>query len=318
MAAAMLKGSGNVHICGYVMGLDNEHVLSTIPATRYRQKGVTMKNLAYQATHCIGKERHVGDKTHTEHLGSLARVGNWLQSRYGMDNIKNLKTHMVQTFFKEHAQQSASTLEKYATAFRLIAESIGKANIVPKSNKELGGRSAAQRYIPKIGDTGKLDAIRERLVEMAAKNPDNRHLVAAHDMRQAFGLRAAESLASCKVVQRDGKQYLVPDMTKGGREREIEIKTAAQRDAVSVVRALASEYGKPSGSMLPPSKSWQQCYDQQKNTMSKFGATKAQNAHMHVNRHDWTREQLKGGESRKDTAEALGHGREEVVGHYAP
>jgi hypothetical protein len=234
-----------------------------------------------------------------------------------MDNIKNLKTHMVQTFFKEHAHLSSSTLEKYATAFRFIAESIDKANIVPRSNKELGGRTAAQRYAPKVGDTEKLNAIRDKMIEMAAKDPDSRYLVAAHDMRQAFGLRAAESLASCKVVQRDGKQYLVPDMTKGGRHREVEIKTAAQRNAVAAVRALASEYGKPSGSMLPPHKSWQQCYDQQKNTMSKFGGTKAKNAHMHVNRHDWTREQLKSGESRMDTAEAIGHGREKSVDHYA-
>lgn len=276
-----------------------------------------MKDLAYQATHCIGKERHVGDKTHTEHLGSLARVGNWLEERYGLDDIKHLKSHMVQTFFTEHAHRSASTLEKYATAFRLIANSIGKANIVPRSNKELGGRTASQRYLPKVGDAEKLAAIRQNLVEMAAKDPDKRYLLAAHDMRQAFGLRAAESLASCKIVQRDGRQFLSPDMTKGGREREIEIRTAAQRDAVAAVRALASEYGKPSGSMLPAHKSWKQCYNQQKNTMSKLGATKTENAHMHVNRHDWTREQLKNGESRKDTAEAIGHGREKVVSHYA-
>jgi site-specific recombinase XerC len=278
-----------------------------------------MKDLAFQTTHCIGKERKsASDKTHTEHLGSLARVGNWLESRYGLDDIKYMKTHMVQTFFKDHAHLASSTLEKYATAFRLIADNIDKANIVPRSNRELGGRTAAQRYVPKVGDAGKLDSIRERLVEMATSDPDKRYLVAAHDMRQAFGLRPAESLASCRVVQRDGRQYLVPDMTKGGREREVEIKTEQQRNAVAAVRALASEYGKPSGSMLPPSKSWKQCYNQQKNTMTKLGAIKAQNAHMHVNRHDWSREQLKSGESRKDTAEALGHGREEVLGHYAP
>lgn len=300
------------------MGQDNEHVLLTQPRRRDTvRKDIIMKDLAYQATHCIGKERHVGDKTHTEHLGSLARVGSWLQEKYGLSDIKNLKSHMVQTFFKEHAHQAGSTLEKYATAFRLIAHSIDKANIVPRSNKELGGRTAAERYVPKVGNAEKLDAIRDQLVSMAMKESDKRYLVAAYDMRQAFGLRSAESLASCKVVQREGRQYLAPDMTKGGREREVEIKTAAQRDAVAAVRALASGYGKPSGSMLPPAKSWEQCYNKQKNTMSKLGATKANNANMHVNRHDWTRERLESGESRKDTAEALGHGREEVVGFYA-
>lgn len=274
-----------------------------------------MKDLAYQATHCIGKEHHAGDKTHTDHLGSLRRIGNWLQARYGLGDIKHLKSHMIQAFFKEHSY-SASTIEKYATAFRFIAASIGKENIVPRSNMELGGRTAAVRYNPQVGDAGKLDAIRSMLVEMADSNPDYRYLVAAHDMRQAFGLRAAESLASCKILQRDGKQYLEPDMTKGGRYREVEIKTAAQRDAVAAVRALASEYGKPSGSMLPPSKTWQQCYDKQKNTMSKLGAKKEERANMHVNRHDWAQKQLKSGESRKDTAEALGHGRQEVVNHY--
>jgi len=276
-----------------------------------------MKNLAYQTTHCIGKERHVGDKTHTSHLQTLARVGSWLQERYGLADIKNLKSHMVQTFFKEHAHYSSSTKEKYATAFRQIAHSIGKDNIVPRSNKDLGGRAAGERYLPKVGDSVKLDVVRSKLVEMSVKDPDKRYLVAAHDMRQAFGLRASESLASCRIIQRDdGRQYLAPDMTKGGREREVEIKTAAQHNAVAAVRALASEYGKPSGSMLPPSKTWQQCYDQQKNTMSRFGATKANGAHMHVNRHDWSREQLKNGESRKVTAESLGHGREDVIKHY--
>ncbi|MDA8412677.1 MAG: integrase domain-containing protein [Desulfobacteraceae bacterium] len=276
-----------------------------------------MKKIELQATHCIGKERHAGDKTHTEHLGSLARVGEWLESKYGLDNIKHLKSHMVQTFFREHAHLSPSTLEKYATAFRLIAKDIDKENIVPRSNKELGGRTAAERYAPKAGNAEKLDSVREKLVEMASMDQDKRYLVAAHDMRQAFGLRSAESLASCRVVERDGRQFLAPDMTKGGRGREIEIKTQQQRDAVAAVRALASEYGKPSGSMLPPSKSWEQCLNQQRNTMSKLGATKANNANMHVNRHVWAQDQLKSGESRKDTAEALGHGRQEVVYHYA-
>lgn len=277
-----------------------------------------MKKLAYQATHCIGKERHIGDKTHTEHLGSLARIGNWLQSRYGLDNINNLKTHMVQAFFSEHSNLSSSSLEKYATAFRIIACSIGKDNIVPRSNKELGGRTAPERYNPQEGDSEKLNEIREKLVEMAEQDPDARFLLAAHDMRQAFGLRAAESLASCKTVQRDGQQFLSPDMTKGGRDREVEIKTPEQRAAIAAVKALATEYGKPNGSMLPPHKTWQQCYNLQKNIMSKLGATKAAGAHMHVNRHDWARNQLEAGESRQDTADALGHGREEVVSHYVP
>jgi len=275
-----------------------------------------MKNMEYQATHCIGKERHVGDKTHTEHLGSLARIGRWLETRYGLNDIRNTKSHMLQTFFKEHAHLASSTLEKYATAFRLIASSIGKENIVPRSNSALGGRTAAERYVPKSGDAERLDAIRSKLVEMAVKDPDKRYLVAAHDMRQAYGLRPAESLASCRIIQRDGKQFLAPDMTKGGREREVEIKTAAQRDAVAAVRTLASEYGKPSGSMLPPKMSWQQCYNQQKNIMSKLGATKANGAHMHVNRHNWAKEQLKNGDSKEQVANAMGHGREEVIKHY--
>lgn len=275
-----------------------------------------MKNMEYQATHCIGKERHVGDKTHTEHLGSLARVGRWLETRYGLNDIRNIKSHMVQTFFKEHAHKASSTLEKYATAFRLIASSVGKENIVPRSNSALGGRTAAERAVPKVGDTFKLDGVRNNLISLAEKDPDKRYLLAAHDMRQAFGLRPAESLASCRIIQRDGKQFLAPDMTKGGREREVEIKTAAQRDAVAAVRSLASEYGKPSGSMLPPNMSWERCYNQQKNTMSRLGATKSNNAHMHINRHDWTNVQLANGESREAVAESLGHGRIEVLDCY--
>ena len=166
----------------------------------------------------------------------------------------------------------------------------------------MGGRSAAERYVPKTGNSEKLDQFHEKLVEMASKDPDKRFLVPAHDMRQAFGLRAAESLKSCRIVQREGRQYLAADMTKEGRQREVKIKTPAQLEAVKAVRSLASEYGKPTGSMLPPSKSWKQCYNLQKNTMTKLDATKVENAHMHVNRHDWVNGQLQKGESRKSTA----------------
>lgn len=275
-----------------------------------------MKDLAYQATHCIGKERHVGDKTHTSHLQTLARVGNWLQEKYGLTDIRNMKSHMVQTFFKEHAHYASSTKEKYATGFRQIAHSIGKDNIVPRSNTVLGGRATVERYVPKEGDAAKLDDVRSKLVEMAEKDPDKRYLVAAHDMRTAFGLRASESLASCRVTQRGGRQFLEPDMTKGGREREVEIKTAEQRDAVAAVRALASEYGKPSGSMLPHKMSWKQCCNLQRNTMSKLGATKANNAHMHVNRHDWVNNQLAKGVDRMKVVEEIGHGQQDRIKSY--
>ena len=127
---------------------------------------------------------------------------------------------MVLSYFQTRQESgiSPSQLSKDATAFRLLAERIGKQNIVPKGNSNLVfSRTKTNRMQPKTLDRAAAEGIRTKLVERQEKTglPEDRVLVAAYDLRSAFGLRAEESL----MAHGNGTNLEV--IGKGGRFRSL-------------------------------------------------------------------------------------------------
>jgi site-specific recombinase XerD len=174
-----------------------------------------------------------------------------------------------------------------------------------------------ERYVPREANTERIDSVRSVLAERASTDLKDKALLAAHDLRVTFGVRAKESLMSSKTVEKDGKQYLQIEGSKGGRPRMVEIRTPEQAQAVEQVRSVAAALGNPTGRIIPTDMSLKQMYDYQRNTLAKLGATKANGANMHVVRHAWAQERLRDTGDRKLVAEDLGHGRESVTAHYA-
>jgi len=276
-------------------------------------------SLIHQARQAIGKlyGRTHGEKSTKALQSSMKKITNYLKATHGLERIENIKPHMVTGFFQSRIAEgkSSSQLGKDATAFRLLAERIGKANIVQKSNAALGfSRSKADRMQPKTLDHKAADTMRINLVERFERTglPEDRALVAAYDLRSSFGLRVGESI----VAHANGKSLDV--VGKGGKFRTLPVVTADQKTALAQLKSVSKEIGNVEGKLIPPHLSEKQMYDHQRNTIRSYGGTKANDNNMHLSRHDFAQREKAVGATDKEISEELGHGREEVVGHYVP
>lgn len=269
------------------------------------------KPLSQQARDCVGKNHGKAGGTNDKNIKNMDRLMDRIEAQTGLQSINDLKTnHFKQAFEDLKAEGLAkSTLEGYASVARDVAEAIGKANIMPRTNAEWDiGRSVEERYCPKVTDPTDQAQVREALAERSE------HLALAHDMREAFGLRAKESLLSVNVVERNGKEYLQVQGAKGGRPREVEIRTGEQRQAAAAVREYVDRTGQKS--LCPMGKTLKQSLDQQRNAMTAIGATKANGTNMHTLRHAHVQER-RGKEDDRKLVQEVGHNRTEALNHYS-
>jgi len=267
------------------------------------------RNLEFQARQLVGKNYGVAQKTTEKLLSNIKSISTFLEKTFGLQRIGDVKSHMVNSYFEnmKASGYSSSTMSSHSNAWRVIAEAVGKRNIVPRANSELG-ISRIDRYSPKTANTERINDIRQALYDKSE------NLGSAHDMRVAFGLRSMESIRSSKTENIGGKEFLRVEGAKGGRPRLLEINSQEQRDAIQRVQAIAER--QHTQGLIPADKSLKQFYNIQKNTLSNLRATKSNGANMHVLRHSYAQQMSKNGTSDKELAEILGHGREEVVRHY--
>lgn len=276
--------------------------------------------LEHQARQLIGKNYGVSHETTAKLLSNIRSIAGWLEGKYGLQNITNVKPHMVESYFAEKASQgyAASTMQNHATAWREIAGAVGKPNIVPKTNRELGiERSSNDRYRPQTANNEGLNAIRSKLEQRAQDSLKDRALLSAFQLREAFGLRAKESLMSTKTVEINGRPHLQVEGAKGGRPRTLEIRTEYQARVVEQAREVSRELGSKTGRLIPPDLSLKQFYDYQRNTLASLGASKEDGTNAHAQRHSYAQDRLEETGDRQWVAEELGHGRESVTQHYA-
>lgn len=264
-------------------------------------------------TQCnFSKMRSTSAETNEKNLGNVERILEIIEQEYGLQKIESIKMKHMERVFEvlQSRDLTSSTLAGYATAARMIAKQINKENIVPRTNKELQiERSHSDRYSPKNCNIEKQQEIRQALYDKA------QYLGLAHDMREAFGLRAKESLMSNKiVVDAKGREYLKAECTKGGRPREIEIKTQAQREIIKKVNEYLRETGQRS--LIPRDKTLKQGLTAQRHALELVGATKSDGSNAHALRHQYAQDRIAEGDARGQVAEDLGHGRAEVISHY--
>jgi len=280
------------------------------------------KPLSMQAREAIGKQygRQHASQTTQAVMSAVKTFTEFVENQYGLEKIENLKAHMVDSYVSARLEDGIGTaqLTRDATAMRLLAEAIDKANIVPRTNAELGiNRDMAERYSPQLANDEKLSEIRVALQDRAERTGEgvDKALVAAYDLRAEFGVRANESIMS-RVAEIEGKLALEVLGAKGGRERTLEPQNEGQVRALEQYRDTSREIGNMNGKCIPPEMSSRQMYDYQRNTIRELGGTKANGSNMHTQRHEYAQGRISSGADRLAVAEELGHGREEVVHHY--
>jgi len=201
------------------------------------------------------------------------------------------------------------------TAVRTIACSIGKQNIVERHNAAYGIERV--RINPQAVNHDRLLEVREAISARADQGDRIALMVRAADsLRVAFGLRAKESLMSNRIEIRDGRTFLHVEGSKGGRPRELQVRTESQMKAVQLVAETARTLGSGTGRILPINMTLKQAYDAQRNLWRQCGGTRAAGANMHGERHGYARGRDAQGAARSVIMSELGHGEDRSPSAY--
>lgn len=264
------------------------------------------RKLEHEARQLVGKSWGKGSGTVKKLLSNIRSIARFMETQ-SLQSIRHMKTKHVLKYFDYQKQRglSASALQNHATAMRTLAQAIGKQNIMPRTNRELGIVRTG-RYNPKTTDPARQEQLRDALYQ---KHPA---LGVAHDLRTAFGLRAQESITA-RVVNRSGEE-LIRVTGKGGRIREIAVDTPEKSTALLAFKQFTKEQGTPG--VIPANMTLKQFYTYQKNVVYRAASTKESKSNMHLLRHQHAQNMKRDGKTDKEIAEELGHWREESARHY--
>jgi hypothetical protein len=164
----------------------------------------------------------------------LARAARMLHERYGLQKWDNLKakhvTDVVEAWKLEDTARRS--IEEKLSHLRWLVRKIGKANLIPRSNAELGVEPG-----PRHTRAGKVVS-NERFAQMLAAVPDERvqtmMLLARH-----LGLRFKESALFRPGRDWQGERVWVKRGTKGGHPRYLYLHNPRQAEVLERARGLA-------------------------------------------------------------------------------
>jgi hypothetical protein len=129
------------------------------------------------------------------------------------------------------------------SALRWLAEKIDKQNIVARENAAYG--IAERRHLTNVSKAHELDA--DKLA--AVSDP---YTALSLRLQEVFGLRREESIKLRPAwADRGDVLHLKASWTKGGKERDIPIRTEAQRELLQEAKELAG-----AGSLIPAEMSY--------------------------------------------------------------
>lgn len=281
--------------------------------------GKGSRNLERQAMSRIGKNWGVSSETREKLLSNTKSFAGFIDKKYHLESLDNLKPGMITAYAASMKAEglSASTMANRMTAVRTVCDAVGKRGICAKDNAAYG--IERDRINPQSVNQENIFRIHAILQERAmAGDRTAIMMVAAHTLRDEFGLRAKESLMTKDVTDKAGKLYLVVEGAKGGRPREIEVRTDGQMKAVQVVAETAERLGSGTGRIIPPELTLKQAYDAQRNTWRALGGTRASDSNMHGDRHGYARDRHEAGVTNAQIMNELGHGEDRSPAAYIP
>jgi site-specific recombinase XerC len=235
-----------------------------------------MRNLAYQIKHICDHSKSGAFSSRASRLRRCSIIARDLEACGSRNlDIQNLKPKHIEALvahWKER-QLATGTIKNLMTELRRIAEYIGKENIVKRTNREYGIDD--RKYVTNVSKATKVTD--EQLARVT--DPYTRMSLR---LEREFGLRLEESIKIQPAWADLGDRIRLKDSwTKGGKYREVEITTPAQRKALDDAKALAGK-----GSLIPKG---MRCYKDQLNRF-KAQCAKAGITHVHGLRHRYAQE----------------------------
>ncbi len=255
----------------------------------------------------------------TQHsrASALMGVARMLHEKFGLQKWENLKAkhieHVVERLKAEDTGHRS--IEGKLSHLRWLVQKIGKANLVPRSNAELGVAPGPRKT--RAGKT----VSDERLQTILGALDDARMQKSILAGRY-LGMRFREAMLFRPSRDFDGDRVWLKRGTKGGRPRYLWLHNAKQREVIEEIRALVGS----DAALIPPEwptfKKWaEHCYRR----FRAAGLGRKMDAVFHDLRRTFACERMKylmevRGRSRDDAAalvaRELGHSRTEILEWY--
>ena len=237
-----------------------------------------MRDLNYELKQLCHRNRDGSYATQAARERILAQIADQLHEM-GFRHMQagSLKPKHIEALVERWKTEghSPGTVKNRMTELRWWAEKIGKQNVIAKDNDHYG--IAERTYVTNVSKARELSS------GDLAKVTDPYSLLSLR-LQAAFGLRREESIKiRPQWADRGDKLVLKDTWTKGGREREIPIRTTSQRELLEEAKQFAG-----SGSLIPKNMTYV-------GQLQRFRAQcmKAGIHHLHGHRHRYAQERYR-------------------------
>lgn len=207
-----------------------------------------MRTLTYDLVQLCRHNRDGSRSTQAGRLRTLNLIATQLHE-LGFHQLRahDLKgRHVTRLLERWQAEQlSVGTIKNRLATVRWWAHKVRRSHVLARTNGHYG--LAERRYVTNESHACQLDPV----ALLAISDP---HVRLSLELQRVFGLRRAEAIKlQPRYADHGDVLQLKASWTKGGKARQIPIRTAEQRAILQRVHQLAG-----SGSLIPPQRSYVQ------------------------------------------------------------
>ena len=207
-----------------------------------------MRDLNYQLKQLCHHNRDGSYATQAKRMHHLMQIANQLDALgfRGM-NARSLKPKHIEALVKDWMLQelSVGTIKNRMAVLRWWAQKVDKQNVVARSNDHYGipdRQFVTNASKAKVVSAADLELIRDPYVRMSL------------ELQQAFGLRREEAIKfNPSYADRGDHIALKASWTKGGKARDIPVRTNDQREVLNRAHRLVA-----GGSLIPGDRNYVQ------------------------------------------------------------
>ena len=207
-----------------------------------------MRDLNYQLKQLCFNNRDGSYNTQADRQRILNRTANQLHEMgYRGMTVRSLKPKhvdaLVQCWLADNL--TAGTIKNRMNCLRWWAAKVNRSNVIARTNAHYGiadRQFVTQQSKAQTLDNTDLAGVKDEFVRMSL------------ELQQAFGLRREEAIKFRADFADQGDHLLLKaSWTKGGKAREIPVRTAAQREVLNRVRRLTGK-----GALIPRGRNYKQ------------------------------------------------------------
>ncbi len=207
-----------------------------------------MRELNYQLKQLCRHNRDGSYRTQADRERQLTLIANQLHTLgYRKMNTQSLKPKHVEALVKHWQSEdlSVGAIKNRLSVIRWWAQKVNRQNVVARSNDHYG--IPDRQFVTNVS---KARSVTQKDLEQVR----DLHVRTSLELQQAFGLRREEAIKFQPSFADHGDRItLKASWTKGGKAREIPVRTDEQRSVLDRARQLAGN-----GSLIPSSRNYRQ------------------------------------------------------------